>query len=84
MLRIAAQGRDVLRGIVAHLDRSLCDGSSCRALRLALGRHGEVGGEADGVVEIVLFLRALLLVVTVVEGSCFTSSDYLCETGELS
>ena len=66
VLRIAAEGREILRGILAHLDRSLCDGGSCRALRLALGRHGEVGGEADGVVEIVLFLRALLLVVTVV------------------
>ena len=64
--RIAAQGRDVLRGILANVDRSRCYGRSCRAVRIALGRHGEAGGEAYGVIDLVLLLSAHLVIAAVV------------------
>ena len=64
--RITAESRDVLRGILANLNRSPCDGRSCRAVRIALGRHGEVGGEAYGVIDLVLLLLAHLVIAAVV------------------
>ena len=64
--RIAAQGRDVLRGILVNLNRSRCYGRSCRAVRIALGRHGKAGGEAYGVIDLVLLLVAHLVIAAVV------------------
>ena len=64
--RIAAQGRDVLRGILANLNSSRCNGRSCRAVRITLGRHGEAGGEAYGVIDLVLLLSAHLVIAAVV------------------
>ena len=64
--RIAAQGRDVLRGILADVDRSLCNGRLRRAVCLSLGRHGDVRGEAYGVIDLVLFLLRHLVIVAVV------------------
>ena len=64
--RITAESRDVLRGILANLNRTPCDGRSCRAVRIALGRHGEVGGEAYGVIDLVLLLTAHLVIAAVV------------------
>ena len=63
---IAAQGRDVLRGIFANVDCSRCNGRSCRAVRIALGRHGKAGGEAYGVIDLVLLLAAHLVIAAVV------------------
>lgn len=63
---IAVQGRDVLRRILANVDCSRCNGRSCRAVRIALGRHGKVGGEAYGVIDLVLLLSAHLVIVAVV------------------
>ena len=64
--RITAESRDVLRGILANLNRSPCDGRSCRAVRIALGRYGEARGEAYGVVDLVLLLVAHLVIAAVV------------------
>ena len=64
--RITAESRDVLRGILANLNRSPCDGRSCRAVRIALGRYGEARGEAYGVIDLVLLLLAHLVVAAVV------------------
>ena len=41
--RIAAQGGDVLRGIVPHINRSRCNGRLRRAVCIALGRQGKAG-----------------------------------------
>ena len=54
------------RGILANLNRSRCNGRSCRAVRIALGRHGEAGGEAYGVIDLVLLLSAHLVIAAVV------------------
>ena len=64
--RIAAQGRDVLRGIFANVDRSWCYGSVRRAVCITLGRHGKAGGEAYGVIDLVLLLSAHLVIAAVV------------------
>ena len=64
--RIAAQGRDVLRGILADVDGSLSDGRLRRAACLSLGRHGDVRGEAYGVIDLVLLLPAHLVIAAVV------------------
>ena len=73
--RITAESRDVLRGILANLNRSPCDGRSCRAVRIALGRYGEARGEAYGVVDLVLLLlRHLVIAAVVVVGR----PDALC------
>ena len=64
--RIAAEGRDVLRGILADVNRSRCNSRSCRAVRIALGRHGKAGGEAYGVIDLVLLLAAHLVIAAVV------------------
>ena len=64
--RIAAEGRDVLRGILADVNRSRCNSRSCRAVRIALGRHGKAGGEAYGVIDLVLLLVAHLVIAAVV------------------
>ena len=63
---IAAQGRDFLRGIVANLNRARRNSGFRRAVRIALGRHGEAGGEAYGVVDLVLLLLAHLVIAAVV------------------
>ena len=54
------------RGILANLNRSRCNGRSCRAVRIALGRHGKAGGEAYGVIDLVLLLSAHLVIAAVV------------------
>ena len=54
------------RGILANLNRSQCNGRTCRAVRIALGRHGETRGEAYGVIDLVLLLSAHLVIVAVV------------------
>ena len=54
------------RGILANINRSRCNGRSCRAVRIALGRHGEAGGEAYGVIDLVLLLSAHLVIAAVV------------------
>ena len=64
--RIAAQGRDVLRGILANVDCSRCNGSVRRAVCITFGRHGKAGGEAYGVVDLVLLLAAHLVIAAVV------------------
>ena len=75
VVRITAESRDVLRGILANLNRSPCDGRSCRAVRIALGRYGEARGEAYGVVDLVLLLlRHLVIAAVVVVGR----PDALC------
>ena len=66
VVRITIEGRDVLRGILANVDRSRCYGRSCRAVRIALGRHGKAGGEAYGVIDLVLLLSAHLVIAAVV------------------
>ena len=66
VVRITIEGRDVLRGILANLNRSRCNGRSCRAVRIALGRHGKAGGEAYGVIDLVLLLSAHLVIAAVV------------------
>ena len=66
VVRITIEGRDVLRGILANVDCSRCNGRSCRAVRIALGRHGKAGGEAYGVVDLVLLLAAHLVIAAVV------------------
>ena len=66
VVRITTEGRDVLRGILANADCSQCNGRSCRAVRIALGRHGKAGGEAYGVVDLVLLLSAHLVIAAVV------------------
>ena len=63
---IAAQGRDFLRGIVANLNRARRNSGFRRAVRIALGRHGKAGGEAYGVIDLVLLLLAHLVVAAVV------------------
>ena len=54
------------RGILANINRSRCYSRSCRAVRIALGRHGEAGGEAYGVIDLVLLLSAHLVIVAAV------------------
>ena len=66
VVRITIEGRDVLRGILANVDCSRCNGRSCRAVRIALGRHGKAGGEAYGVIDLVLLLSAHLVIAAVV------------------
>ena len=66
VVRITIEGRDVLRGILANVDCSLRYGRSCRAVRIALGRHGKAGGEAYGVIDLVLLLSAHLVIAAVV------------------
>ena len=63
---IAVQGRDVLRRILANVDGSLRYSRTCRAVCIAFGRHGEVGGEAYGVIDLVLLLSAHLVIAAVV------------------
>ena len=75
VVRITTEGRDVLRGILANADCSQCNGRSCRAVRIALGRHGKAGGEAYGVVDLVLLLSAHLVIAAVVVVGC---PDALC------
>ena len=58
--------RDILRGILANVDCSRCNGRSCRAVHIALGRHGKAGGEAYGVIDLVLLLAAHLVIAAVV------------------
>ena len=64
--RIAAQGRDVLRGILTNLNRSPCYSRTGRVIRITLGRHGNAGGEAYGVVDLVFLLSAHLVIAAVV------------------
>ena len=66
VVRITTEGRDVLRGILTNVDCSRCNGRTCRAVRIALGRHGKVGGEAYGVIDLVLLLSAHLVIAAVV------------------
>ena len=66
VVRITIEGRDVLRGILADVDRSRCYGRICRAVRVALGRHGKAGGEAYGVIDLVLLLATHLVIAAVV------------------
>ena len=66
VVRITTEGRDVLRGILANVDCSRCNGRSRRAVRIALGWHGEARGEAYGVVDLVLLLSAHLVIAAVV------------------
>ena len=66
VVRITIEGRVVLRGILANLNRSLRYSRTCRAVRIALGRHGKAGGEAYGVVDLVLLLSAHLVIAAVV------------------
>ena len=66
VVRITTEGRDVLRGILANADCSQCNGRSCRAVRIALGRHGKAGGEAYGVIDLVLLLLRHLVIAAVV------------------
>ena len=66
VVRITIEGRDVLRGILANVDCSRCYSRSCRAVRIALGRHGKAGGEACGVIDLVLLLSAHLVIAAVV------------------
>ena len=75
---IAVQGRDVLRRILANVDCSRCNGRSCRAVRIALGRHGNAGGEAYGVVDLVLLLSAHLVIAAVM---VVLRTDALCAVG---
>ena len=49
-----------------HFDRSWCNGSARRTVRITLGRHGETRGEAYGVIDLVLLLSAHLVIVAVV------------------
>ena len=64
--RITAESRDVLRGILANLNRARRNSGFRRAVRIALGRHGKAGGEAYGVIDLVLLLLAHLVVAAVV------------------
>ena len=66
VVRITTEGRDVLRGILANVDASCGNGRSRRAVRIALGRHGKAGGEAYGVVDLVLLLLRHLVIAAVV------------------
>ena len=64
--RITAEDGDVLRGILTNINRSPCYSRSCRGVRIALGRHGNAGGEAYGVIDLVLLLSAHLVIAAVV------------------
>ena len=48
ILRITAEGRDILRGILPYVDGSRCDGRRCPAARIAFDGHGDVRRKTDG------------------------------------
>ena len=66
VVRITIEGRDILCGILTNINRSPCYSRTGRAVRIALGRHGETRGEAYGVIDLVLLLSAHLVIVAVV------------------
>ena len=66
VVRITTEGGEILRGILADVDRSPCNGRPRRAVRIALGGHGKAGGEAYGVIDLVLLLSAHLVIAAVV------------------
>ena len=66
VVRITIEGRDILCGILTNINRSPCYSRTGRAVRIALGRHGETRGEAYGVIDLVLLLSAHLVIAAVV------------------
>ena len=64
VVRITTEGRDVLRGILANVDCSRCNGRSCRAVRIALVALHTNGGEIASLVYLRTEIYAAIQQVT--------------------